>query len=122
MSSTRSFEHIPRTDPRPPRGPQPAVPESVRRRQLRQARRSLLAFPAVNPQQARLQGVALAMIAYMERYWCGPDRAYDFERWLRIVAYYDRALRWKELGGPPQLACRVVRRILDQDQVRPCDL
>ncbi len=122
MSATMGFERIPRTDPQPPREPRPLVPENVRRRQLRQARRSILAFSAVNPQQARLQGVALAMIAYMGHYWCRPDRAYDFERWFRIVAYYDRALRWKELAGTQQQACIALRRILDQDQVRPCEL
>ena len=122
MSRTAPFEQMPETPPRPPRGPQPRVPAAIRRRQLRRARRSITAFTAVNRQQARLQGVALAMLAYMEKHWCGPGRAYDFERWLRIVAYYARALRAPQLAGNKWQACEYLRRVLDQNQVKPSEL
>ncbi len=122
MSRASSFEEIPATSPRPPRGPEPRVPAAVRRRQLRRARRSMTDFVVVNPQQARLQGVGLAMLAYMEEHWCGPGRAYDFERWLCIVAYYARALRAPELAGNKWQACAYLRRVLDQNQIKPSKL
>ncbi len=122
MSRASSFERIPKTSPRPPRGPEPRVPAAVRLRQLRRARRSVTDFAVVNPQQGRLQGVALAMLAYMEQHWCDPGRAYDFDRWLRIVAYYARALRALELAGNKWQACRYLRQVLDQNQVKPSKL
>ncbi len=122
MSQAASFEPMPETRPRPPCGPEPRVPAAVRRRHLRRARRSLVDFPAINPQQARLQGVALAMLGYMEKHWCGPGHAYDFDRWLRIVAYYSRALHSPELAGTKWQACAYLRRVLDQNQVKPSQL
>lgn len=119
MSGMVAFEPIPKTQPHPPRRPGPRVPAAVRRQQLRRARRSLLSFRTINPQQARLQGVALAMLAYMAKHWCGPDHGYDFERWMRIVAYYDRALRWPKLAGNKWQACAALWSILDQNQIPP---
>ncbi len=122
MSRAAAFEKIPATRPHPPRGPEPRVPAGTRRRQLRRARRSIAGFPTVNPQQTRLQGVALAMLSYMERHWCGPGHAYDFERWYRIVGYYGRALRAPELAGNKWQAYEYVERILNQNQVPPSEL
>ncbi len=113
---------MPKTAPHPPRCPAPPIPAAVRRRQLRQVRRKIAAFPCVNRHQSQLQGVALAMLVYMDRHWCRPGRAYDFERWLRIVRYYARALETPELAGNKIQAHEALEKILDQDQVRPSQL
>ena len=116
------FEPMPETPPRPPRCPEPPIPAAARRRQLRRARREIAAFPLANRYQARLQGVALAMIAYMDEHWCGPGHAYDFDRWWRIVDYYARALDSPELAGNSRQAHAAVEKILDQNQVPPSQL
>ncbi len=120
MSRACPFEPLRENPPRPPRRPRPRVAAGARRRRLRRARRALDAFPPANRYQAELQGVVLAMIGYMDRHWCGPGRAYDFDRWWRIVDYYSRAL-----GSPELAAARdrdLLDKILDQNQVRPSDL
>ncbi len=122
MSRARAFERIPETPPHPPQCPEPAIAAAARRRRLRRARRVLEAFPPANPYQSQLQGLALAMIAYMGEHWCDPGHAYDFERWWQIVDYYTRALGSPELAGNHLVARQALEKILDQDQVRPCDL
>ncbi len=120
MSRAQPFEPIPETRPRPPRCPGPRIAASARRRRLRRARRAIAAFPAANRYQAELQGVALAMIGHMNRHWCGPGRAYDFDRWWRIVDYYTRFL-----GSPELAAARnrdLLDKILEQNQLQPSEL
>ena len=111
----------PRTRPRPPRCPPPHSrrrdPTGVRRARLRRARRAVADFPCANRHQARLQTLALAMIAYMADHWCGPGHEYDFDRWFRIVVYYARVLASPELAG--RGACKTLRKVLDQDQLHP---
>ncbi len=115
-------EPIPATPPHPPRCPEPTVSAAARRRRLGRARRVLAAFPPANRYQSQLQGVALAMLSYMEKHWCGPGYAHDFERWWQIVDYYTRALGSPELAGNHRVAHEALARILDQDQVKPKDL
>ncbi len=119
MSHAQQFEPIPVTPPHPPRCPRPRVAAGVRRRRLRRARGVLIAYPIANRCQAQLQGVALAMIAYMARHWCEPGRGYDFDRWSRIVDYYTRALGTPELAGNQPQAREALAKILDQNQVPP---
>ncbi len=119
MSRPRPFERIPENPPRPPRCPEPRVPAAARRRRLRRARRVIGGFPPANRYQAQLQGVALAMLAYMAEHWCGPGRAYDYDRWLRIVDYYTRGLGSPELAGNNRQAREALEKILDQNQVPP---
>lgn len=116
------FERIPETPPHPPRCPEPSIPAAVRRRRLSRARRVITDFPPANRYQAQLQGVALAMIGYMERHWCGAGRAYDFDRWWRIVDYYIRALGSPALAGNHLQAREALEKILDQNQVPPSRL
>ncbi len=118
----RRFEPMPETPPRPPRCPEPRIAAAARRRKLRRARREIAAFRCANRYQARLQGVALAMMAYMDKHWCGPGHAYDFDRWWRIVDYYARALDSPELAGNSRQAHKAVEKILDQNQVPPSQL
>ncbi len=123
MSRAEPFEPTPETTPHPPRCPELPVSAPARRRRLRRARGVLAAFPPVNRYQSQLQGVALAMIVYMDRHWCGPGRAYDFERWWRYVDYYTRALGSPELASKNHRVAReALDEILDQNQVRPKDL
>ncbi len=108
MSRPAPFERMPVTPPHRSRCPEPRIAAGARRRRLRRARRAIAAFPPANRYQAELRGVALAMIGHMNRHWCGPGRAYDFDRWWRIVDYYTRFL------GSPELAAARNRTLLDK--------
>ncbi len=123
MSRRPRFEPTPETRPRPPRRPQPRVSAAARRRRLRRARRAIDAFAAVNRYQSQLQGVALAMIAYMDQHWCGPGRGHDFDRWWCYIAYYARALRAPKLADKNNRVAReALERILDRNQIPPSKL
>ncbi len=123
MSRAGAAEKIPETAPHEPRCPPPAISAGAQRARLLRAREVLSAFPPANRYQSQLQGVALAMIVYLDENWCGPDHAYDFERWWGYVDYYTRAL------GSPKLASKnsrigreALNAILDENQLRPKDL
>ncbi len=121
--SRAAFEAIPETRLYPPRCPLPlatALGTAARRLSVRSARHRLAAFAAENRYQTQLRDLALAMLLYMQRHWCGPGHEYDFERWLRIVDYYTRALAWPDLAGP--LAFRTLEKILNQNQIPPSKL
>ncbi len=77
---SHAAEAMPVTPPHPPSCPEPPGAAGDRRRRLRRARGVLAAFPLANRYQSQLQGVALAMLTYLDEHWCGPGHAYDFER------------------------------------------
>ncbi len=122
MSRRPGFERIPHTPPHRPRCPAPraALGTAGRRLRLRRARHALTGFAPANRYQAQLRDLALAMLRYMERNWCGAGDEYDFERWWRIVDYYTRALAWPAMAGPR--AYRTLENILKQNQVPPSQL
>ncbi len=123
MSRAAAFERIPETRPHPPPCSPPAATApgtAARRLRVRRARHGLAGFVPENRYQAQLRDLALAMLRYVERHWCGPGHEYDFERWLRIVDYYARVLAWPDLTGPR--AFHALEKILDQKQVPPSKL
>lgn len=93
---------------------------AVRRRRLARLRRQLEAFEASNRYQAELKGTTLALIAYMDDYWCEPERAADFERWWRVVRRYATVLASDPFTG--RGARQRLQRLLNENQERPSDL
>lgn len=79
------------------------------------------AFNTSNRYQVELKSLTLAMITYMQdQQWCEPRRQPDFDRWWHILGCYARALAAPEMAGPR--ARKVLAKLLDQNQNRPCDL
>ncbi len=91
-----------------------------RRRQLGGARRHFQSFDAPNRHQVLLRDTALALIAYMEDYWCVPEHAANFERWWGVVSLYARALASDDFTGMG--ARKRLLKLLDLNQERAWDL
>ena len=121
----RQHYRAPRRLPCSPARELPRCPErpwevAGRRQQLGRARRYLETFDISNAYQAKLRDVTLALVSYMEDYWCTPERSADFERWWRVISRYTGVLTSDALttrGGRGRLC-----RLLNENQEGFADL